>query len=62
MCRYRNSLTAAVVALSAAAVASDASAAELVYGNWTPAQEYQNRVVMPELFRNIERDTNGAIK
>jgi TRAP-type C4-dicarboxylate transport system substrate-binding protein len=38
------------------------AAAELIYGNWTPAQEYQNRVVMPELFRNIERDTNGAIK
>src|SRR5712691_852750 len=39
-----------------------ASAADLVYGNWTPAQEYQNRVVMPELFRNIEKDTGGAVK
>ncbi|HEY6995382.1 MAG TPA: TRAP transporter substrate-binding protein DctP [Xanthobacteraceae bacterium] len=37
-------------------------AAELIYGNWTPAQEYQNRVAMPELFRNIEKDTGGAIK
>jgi TRAP-type transport system periplasmic protein len=37
-------------------------AAELVFGSWTPAQEYQNRVAMPELFRNIERDTGGAIK
>ena len=37
-------------------------AAELVFGSWTPAQEYQNRVAMPELFRNIEKDTNGAIK
>jgi TRAP-type C4-dicarboxylate transport system substrate-binding protein len=61
MCRYPRSLTAAA-ALAAVIVASDAPAAELVYGNWTPAQEYQNRVVMPELFRNIERDTNGAIK
>ena len=42
--------------------AGTAFAADLVYGNWTPAQEYQNRVVMPELFRNIEKDTNGAIK
>src|SRR4029450_12820150 len=38
------------------------SAAELIYGSWTPAQEYQNRVAMPELFRNIEKDTGGAIK
>src|SRR5262249_53130484 len=38
------------------------SAAELVYGSWTPAQEYQNRVAMPELFRNVEKDTGGAIK
>jgi TRAP-type transport system periplasmic protein len=36
--------------------------AELVYGNWTPAQEYQNRVVMPEVIKNIEKETNGAIK
>ncbi len=62
MCRYRNSLTAAALALSAAVMTSNASAAELIYGSWTPAQEYQNRVVMPELFRNIEQDTNGAIK
>src|SRR5512139_1479859 len=64
MCRYRSSLIAAAfaVALVASRVSSNASAAELVYGSWTPAQEYQNRVVMPELFRNIERDTKGAIK
>ena len=24
--------------------------------------EYQNRVAMPELFKNIDRDTNGAVK
>ena len=47
----------AVVAGSVAALvlAAPAVAADLVYGNWTPAQEYQNRVVMPELFRNIKR-------
>ena len=39
-----------------------ATAQELVFGNWTPAQEYQNRVAMPEMFRNIEKETNGAIK
>jgi TRAP-type C4-dicarboxylate transport system substrate-binding protein len=54
------------VLLAAAAMALlpvwPAYSADLVYGSWTPAQEYQNRVVMPELFRNIEKDTNGAIK
>lgn len=53
---------AAATALAVIIGASQASAAELVYGNWTPAQEYQNRVVMPELFKGIEKDTNGAVK
>ncbi|HWE21045.1 MAG TPA: TRAP transporter substrate-binding protein DctP [Hyphomicrobiaceae bacterium] len=35
---------------------------ELVYGNWTPPREYQNVHVMPEIFKNIEKETNGAIK
>ncbi len=52
-------LMACAIALPAS---RPAAAAELVYGSWTPAQEYQNRVVMPELFRNIEKDTDGAIK
>jgi TRAP-type transport system periplasmic protein len=57
------SIAAAATGLALAVSAgSPGIAAELVYGNWTPAQEYQNRVVMPELFRNIEKDTNGAIK
>jgi len=57
------SFAAAATALALAVFVSRPSiAAELVYGSWTPAQEYQNRVVMPELFRNIERDTNGAVK
>ncbi len=55
------SLTA--MAVAAATLASrPAAAADLVYGSWTPAQEYQNRVLMPELFKNIEKDTNGAVK
>jgi TRAP-type transport system periplasmic protein len=55
------SLAALAVTTAPLAVAS-ALAADLVYGSWTPAQEYQNRVAMPELFRNIEKDTGGAIK
>jgi TRAP-type transport system periplasmic protein len=39
-----------------------ASAQELVYGNWTPPREYQNVHVMPEIFKNIEKETNGAVK
>lgn len=53
---------AAIAGAIAFAPSRPASAAELIYGSWTPAQEYQNRVVMPELFRNIEKDTGGAIK
>src|SRR5262245_44304308 len=59
----RRLISRAALALAAAPlVAAPAFAAELVYGSWTPAQEYQNRVAMPELFRNIEKDTGGAIK
>ncbi len=52
------SLTA--MAVAAATLASrPATAADLVYGSWTPAQEYQNRVLMPELFK-ISRRTPTA--
>ena len=60
MCRLMS------LALAAAAAAllpmRPLLAAELVFGSWTPAQEYQNRVAMPELIKNIEKDTGGAIK
>jgi TRAP-type transport system periplasmic protein len=59
-----NRFTSFAAAASAATLmlAAPATAAELVFGSWTPAQEYQNRVAMPELFKNIDKDTNGAIK
>jgi len=58
-----NRRIALALALSAAALLPGrALAAELVFGSWTPAQEYQNRVAMPELIRNIDKDTGGAIK
>ncbi|HEX6000026.1 MAG TPA: TRAP transporter substrate-binding protein DctP [Hyphomicrobiaceae bacterium] len=41
---------------------SAASAEELVYGAWMSPREYQNVHVMPEMFKNIEKATNGAIK
>lgn len=62
MSRTRTTTAVAATFSALAISAGSTAAAELIYGNWTPAQEYQNRVVMPELFRNIDRDTNGAIK
>ena len=52
------------LALLGAAFASQPASAqqELVYGNWTPPREYQNVHVMPEMFKKIEQETNGAIK
>jgi TRAP-type transport system periplasmic protein len=35
---------------------------ELVYGAWMAPREYQNVNVMPEMFKAIEKETNGAIK
>jgi TRAP-type C4-dicarboxylate transport system substrate-binding protein len=57
----------AAAALLAGALASTlsgtpASAQELVYGSWTAPREYQNVHVMPEIFKNIEKETNGAVK
>ena len=50
------------VAAMAAIINNPVCAADLVYGSWTPAREYQNRDLMPEMFKKIEKDTNGAIK
>jgi len=63
MSTKRTALAAALtLGLAAGLSTGPACADELVYGNWTPAQEYQNRVVMPELIKTIEKETNGAIK
>ena len=35
---------------------------ELIFGSWTPAREYQNAQVMPDMFKLIEKETNGQIK
>ncbi len=60
---HRISWFAAIALLGGALAGTPASAQqELVYGNWTPPREYQNVHVMPELFKNIEKETNGAIK
>jgi TRAP-type C4-dicarboxylate transport system substrate-binding protein len=59
----RMSWFAAAALLGGVLAATPASAQQqLVYGNWTPPREYQNAHVMPEVFKNIENDTKGAIK
>jgi TRAP-type C4-dicarboxylate transport system substrate-binding protein len=58
-----------IVSISAAALAGTLFASqpasaqtELVFGNWTPPREYQNVHVMPYVFQQIEKETNGAVK
>jgi TRAP-type transport system periplasmic protein len=60
---WRTKRLAAVVVGAALAASLPASAQqELVYGSWTPPREYQNVHVMPHIFQNIEKETNGAVK
>ena len=39
-----------------------AMAKELIFGSWTPAVTYVNRVVLTKVFKEIDKETNGAIK
>src|SRR3972149_1596735 len=57
-------LAVSVVALATALAGSGTASAqmELVYGAWTPPRVYENAVVFPEVFKNIEKEPNGAIK
>ena len=52
-------LAGAIVALGHSATAT---AKELVYGSWTPAVSYINRVILPKVFKEIDAETKGAIK
>ena len=58
----RLSWFAAAAVLGGALAGNPASAEELVYGSWTVPKEYQNVHVLPEVFKNIEKETNGAVK
>ena len=56
-------VSSAIVGLVlAASAALPVRAADLVYGSWLPAREYMNAKVMPGLFDQIEKETNGQIK
>lgn len=55
-------LAAAGVTALVAAGQSQVRAAELIHGSWTPAVSYINRVVLPKVFKEIEQETDGAVK
>ncbi len=58
----RLSWFAAAALLGGALAGTPVSAQELIYGSWTAPREYQNVHVMPEIIKNIEKETNGAVK
>lgn len=49
-------------ALTGSAAIQAAHAKDLVYGSWPPAVEYINSKAMPKLAREVEKETNGALK
>lgn len=55
-------IVVAAVAVALLAAQPVSAQQELVYGNWTPPREYQNVHVMPYVFEQIAKETNGAIK
>ena len=61
----RNRLHSALLAAgmgSIALAAPGVQAQELVYGSWVPAGDYLNSNALPTAFKQIEAETNGAIK
>lgn len=59
---HRRTMLFAGAMLAAGLAAPSANAEELIYGSWTPAREYQNAQVMPEMFKRIEQETKGKIQ
>ncbi len=55
-------MAVAAVAIALLAAQPVSAQQELIYGNWTPPREYQNVQVMPYVFEQIAKETNGAIK
>ena len=57
------SLSLSGIALAASLLAAQhVHAQELIFGSWTPAREYQNAQVLPDIFKTIEKETGGQIK
>jgi TRAP-type transport system periplasmic protein len=61
MKKLRLALLATVAGLMAVTVPR-AEAQELVYGSWVPAGDFLNSNALPVAFKQIEAETNGAIK
>lgn len=59
--RLHSALLGAGMGLIALA-APGVQAQELVYGSWVPAGDFLNSNALPTAFKQIEADTNGAIK
>jgi TRAP-type transport system periplasmic protein len=62
MTSYRTKTCGAAALALTLAAAQPATAQELIFGSWTPAREYQNAHVMPDIFKTIEKETNGQIR
>jgi TRAP-type transport system periplasmic protein len=59
---YRPILAATIAAVLALPAIGTARAVEFTYGSWPPAVEYLNRVALPAVFSDIEKETKGAVK
>ena len=55
-------LAAIVAPALLGALGTTAQAEELIYGSWPPVRNYMNSDALPTIFKDIEKDTNGAIK
>ena len=62
MIAHRSMALSGVVLATSLLAAQPAMSQELIFGSWTPAREYQNAQVMPDMFKTIEKETNGEIK
>jgi hypothetical protein len=62
--KFQRIFSIPAVAFAGALFAAQTATAqtELVFGNWTPPREYQNTQVMPYVFEQIAKETNGAVK
>lgn len=60
----QRNLSLAAVALAGALLSAAPALAQSdpVFGSWTPPMEYQNRVTMPKVFGDIEKDTGTKWK
>ena len=54
--------TVAAAAVAAALLVSPAVAVDLTHGSWPPAGDHLNTTALPNAFKRIDEQTNGAVK